>query len=148
MRDLAEWTLLTIENRDVGIFNATGPAKPLTMKDMLEACKQASGSDATFTWADAAFLEKHDVRAWMDMPVWVPPTGEMAGMSAVSNARAVAGTEVPPHRGHRPRHPRLVQGAAPGAPGGAAEARRPPPEREREVLAAWHQQQAGAAPAP
>ncbi|HEY0093963.1 MAG TPA: SDR family oxidoreductase, partial [Archangium sp.] len=54
VRDLAEWTLLALENRDVGVFNATGPTQPLTVGEMLEACKQAGQSDATFTWADAA----------------------------------------------------------------------------------------------
>ncbi|HZI10387.1 MAG TPA: SDR family oxidoreductase [Myxococcus sp.] len=149
VRDLAEWTIRTLENRDVGTFNAAGPARPLTMREVLEACKQASGSNATFTWADAAFLEKHKVRPWMDMPVWVPAEGEMAGMSAVSNARAVA-------RGLKFRP--VVDTARDtltwfnGLPAERQTELRKraglPPEREREVLAAWHQQRAGAAPAP
>ncbi len=28
-RDLAEWTIRMVENRETGIYNATGPAKPL-----------------------------------------------------------------------------------------------------------------------
>ena len=55
----------------------------------LEACKQVARSDATFTWVDADFLEKHDVHAWSDMPAWVPNAGETAGFAKVSNARAI-----------------------------------------------------------
>src|SRR5216684_2027839 len=29
-RDLAEWTIRTVENRETGIYNATGPVRPLT----------------------------------------------------------------------------------------------------------------------
>jgi 2'-hydroxyisoflavone reductase len=151
VRDLAEWTILTLENRDVGTFNATGPARPLTMKELLEACKQASQSNATFTWADAAFLEKHNVRAWMDMPVWVTPGGEMAGMSAVSNARAVArGLKFRPAVDTARDTLTWFNGLPPERQAELRKRAGLPPEREREVLAAWHQQQsgAGAAPAP
>ena len=148
VRDLAEWTLLTIENREFGTFNATGPAKPLTMRELLEACKQASGSNATFTWADAAFLEKHKVRPWMDLPVWVPAQGEMAGMSSVSNAKAMArGLKFRPV-GDTARDTLTWFNALP--PERQAELRKRaglPAEREREVLAAWHQEQGGAAKA-
>ena len=53
------------------------------------ACKEASRSDASFTWADAEFLEKQGVHAWSDMPAWVPASGETAGFAKVSNARAL-----------------------------------------------------------
>ncbi|MFY0574754.1 NAD-dependent epimerase/dehydratase family protein [Cystobacter fuscus] len=80
VRDLAEWTLHALDNRDFGVFNATGPTRPLTVRELLEACKQASQSDATFTWADAAFLEQQKVSGWSDLPVWVPSTGDSAGV--------------------------------------------------------------------
>ncbi|HEX8433930.1 SDR family oxidoreductase [Archangium sp.] len=148
-RDLAEWALRTIENRDFGTFNATGPAKPLTMKDLLEACEQASGGNATFTWADAAFLEKHNVRAWMDMPVWVTPEGEMAGMSSVSNAKAMArGLKFRPTVDTARDTLAWFNGLPPERQAELQKRAGLTPEREREVLAAWHQQRAGAAPAP
>src|SRR5438067_9772443 len=34
-RDLAEWTIRMAENRATGIYNATGPARPVVMGDML-----------------------------------------------------------------------------------------------------------------
>src|SRR5216110_3124808 len=52
-RDLAEWTIRMAENRDTGIYNATGPAKPLGIEDMLDGMKGALKSDAKFTWLPA-----------------------------------------------------------------------------------------------
>jgi 2'-hydroxyisoflavone reductase len=150
VRDLAEWTILAIENRDLGIFNAVGPASRLTMRELLDACQQASGSNATFTWADTAFLEQQKVRPWMDMPVWIPSGGEMAGMSSVSNARAVArGLKFRPVVDTARDTLTWFNGQTPERQAELRKRAGLPPEREREVLAAWHQQKAGAAtPAP
>jgi 2'-hydroxyisoflavone reductase len=100
VRDLAEWTLKTIEDKTVGVFNATGPANsaPLTIGAMLDACKTASGSDAKFTWADAEFLASQGVQPWGHMPVWIPPAGEMGGMTQTDVSKAVAkGLTFRPH---------------------------------------------------
>src|SRR5438128_5035900 len=45
-RDLAEWTIRMVEKRETGIYNATGPAKPLTIGKMLGEIKTASNSNA------------------------------------------------------------------------------------------------------
>ena len=34
-RDLMEWTIRMIEAKETGVFNATGPEKPLSMGEML-----------------------------------------------------------------------------------------------------------------
>jgi len=85
-RDLAEWTIRTVENRETGIYNATGPAKPLAIGEMLDQIKGALNSTATFTWVPADFLEKQKVEAWSDMPVW---TGEESGMARTNIARSL-----------------------------------------------------------
>jgi 2'-hydroxyisoflavone reductase len=89
-RDIAEWTIRMVENGETGIYNATGPAKPLGMGEMLDGIKGALKSDAKFTWADAAFLEAQKVAPWSDMPVWIPPQGEMGGMGRTSIKKALA----------------------------------------------------------
>jgi 2'-hydroxyisoflavone reductase len=89
-RDIAEWTIRMVENGETGIYNATGPAKPLGMGEMLDGIKGALKSDAKFTFADAAFLEAQKVAPWSDMPVWIPPTGEMGGMGRTSIKKALA----------------------------------------------------------
>ena len=89
-RDLAEWTIRMVENGETGIYNATGPAKPLGMGEMLDGIKAGVKSDTTFTWANAEFLEQQKVAPWSDMPVWVPPHGEMGGMARTSIKKALA----------------------------------------------------------
>src|SRR5262249_26060050 len=61
VRDLAEWCVHLIENNTNGVFNATGPDKALTMLDMVEGCKKGVGSNATFTFIDAAFCKSKEV---------------------------------------------------------------------------------------
>lgn len=90
-RDLAEWTVRMVENRQLGIYNATGPAAPLPMGDLLEACRQASSSDAHFTWVNEAFLLKNQVQPWSQLPLWLPESSpEYAGMQQVSIRKALA----------------------------------------------------------
>ncbi len=138
VRDLAEFIVLAAEKGYRGTYNATSPAEELTMGELLDTCRKVSGSDATFTWADAAFLEEQEVAAWSDMPVWVPLEGEEAGhpfinvMKAVGDgltfrpiSETVRGTldwwaTVDQERKDKPMRSGLT------------------PEREAEVLAAWH----------
>jgi 2'-hydroxyisoflavone reductase len=86
-RDLAEWTVRMAENRETGIYNATGPAKELGIGGMLDGIKTALNSNATFAWADAEFLKQQKVEAWSDMPVWA---GDELGMSRTNISRALA----------------------------------------------------------
>jgi 2'-hydroxyisoflavone reductase len=138
-RDLAEWTIRMAEQGTTGVFNATGPAKTLTIAEMLEGIKAALGSSATFTWLPAKFLETQKVAPWSDMPVWVPATGEDAGAERLSIRRALAkGLTFRPlaetardtlawfKSQPKERQEKLKAGLT--------------PEREAEVLAAWHQE--------
>ena len=86
-RDLAEWTIRIAENRETGIYNATGPAKKLGIGGMLDGIKSALNSNATFTWGEAEFLKQQKVEAWSDMPVWA---GDELGMSRTNISRALA----------------------------------------------------------
>ncbi|HEV7128787.1 MAG TPA: NAD-dependent epimerase/dehydratase family protein, partial [Ktedonobacterales bacterium] len=94
-RDLAEWIVRMVEGGKTGIYNATGPAAPLTMGALLDACCAVSGGDAQLTWADEDFLLARGVEPWSEMPLWIPvktPEGEpdMTGHSAVNCAKAIA----------------------------------------------------------
>src|ERR1700693_1416028 len=86
-RDLAEWTIRMAENRETGIYNATGPAKPLGIGGMLEGIKEAEKSNATFAWVNEEFLTQQKVEAWSDMPVW---TGKESGLARTSIQRALS----------------------------------------------------------
>lgn len=89
VRDLGEWIVKVIEDSTVGAYNAMGPSGGLSIGKLLETCKSVSKSDATFTWADTAFLESMSVAGWSDMPVWLPPKGESAGFCRFKFDKAV-----------------------------------------------------------
>ena len=139
-RDLAEWVIRMAEQGAVGTFNATGPNYKLTMGKMLNEIKAATKSNATFTWADADFLHAQKVRAWSDMPTWVPPRGDSIGFSQINVKKAISkgltyrsigdttnATLEWFHKQTPERQAKLKAGLT--------------PERETAVLAAWHAQQ-------
>jgi 2'-hydroxyisoflavone reductase len=72
VRDLAEWLIRMAENKKAGAYNAHGLPHSLTMGSVLEECKQASASDASFTWVSEDFLLQENVTAWTKMPLWLP----------------------------------------------------------------------------
>lgn len=74
-RDLAEWTLRMTEAGAAGVYNATGPATPLTFGELLEECRRVSRSDARFTWVDEKFLLGAGVEPWSELPLWLPEEG-------------------------------------------------------------------------
>lgn len=138
VRDLAAFVVLCMEQKTTGVFNATSAPGELTMGELLEACKRVSASDATFTWADAKWLETKEVQAWSDMPVWVPLEGDSAGHPFVDVSRAIKAGMV-----YRPIS-ETVRGTLDWWQTEPQERRDAPmkagitAEREAELLAAWH----------
>lgn len=64
--------VLLVEGQRAGIFNAVGPAEPLTMAAMPEACRPEDGVDMRLTWVDEEFLLENGVQPWTEMPLWIP----------------------------------------------------------------------------
>jgi 2'-hydroxyisoflavone reductase len=91
-RDLANWILELAEQRRTGVFNATGPAEPLTMEQLVEAIREETGSDARPIWVDEGSLVERGVEAWSDLPLWLAPgtNPETANFLAVDVSRALA----------------------------------------------------------
>jgi 2'-hydroxyisoflavone reductase len=136
-RDLAEWTIRMAEARKPGIYNATGPTQPLLTAEMLYGIRAVTTGVVDFTWVPAEFLAQHDVRGWGHMPVWVAPRDDNAGFMRVSVARAVADGLT-----YRPLATTAADTIAwfktlPAERQATLQAGLPP-EREKEVLAAWH----------
>lgn len=88
-RDLGAWILDMAEAGRGGVYNATGPDRVLTIRELLETCGEATGSDAEPVWVDAAFLLERGVEPWSDVPLWLPGE-EYEGFVAVSVDRAVS----------------------------------------------------------
>lgn len=90
VRDLAEWMIRVAENRTLGIYNATGPAQPMTMAEMLYGIKGVTTAGAQFTWVPWSFLTEHKVRGWSNMPVVVPETPNNVAFSRRDVRKAIA----------------------------------------------------------
>lgn len=118
VRDLADWMVHCVERRVTGVFNATSTGTP--WGELL------AGADVT--WVTDEFLDEHEVGPWMELPLWLSGP-DFAGMHQTDVGRATA-------RGLRFRPvAETVSGAAGAA---AVEGVGLTPEREAELLAAWH----------
>lgn len=133
VRDIAEWTLRATKEKLRGSYNATGPDYRLTMGEVLETCRQVSGSDAQFTWVGEAFLLEQKVAAYTEMPLWVP--AEYAGFDTFDVSKALqAGLTFRP-LAETVRDTLAWEATRPADwqwRGGLS------PEREAELLQAWH----------
>jgi 2'-hydroxyisoflavone reductase len=118
VRDLAGWMVECLERRVMGVFNATNEG--VAWSSLL--------ADAEVTWVSDTFLQEHEVGPWLELPLWLPGP-EWAGMHQTDVSRAVAaGLRFRPLA-------ETIEGAA-GAD--AVEGVGLTPEREAELLAAWH----------
>ena len=140
-RDLAEWTIRMVENDTAGTFNAAGPASTLTMAEQLHGIRGAfdGNRDVRFTWVPAEFLDAQKVSAWGDMPTWIPRSDpESAGMH-VDNRRAIAaGLTFRPLATTAVDALEWFKSTPADAQSAMLKSAGISPERERDVLAAWH----------
>jgi nucleoside-diphosphate-sugar epimerase len=127
VRDLAAWLLVLAETRTTGTYDAVG--EPVRFGDLLgQVAAGVGATDPRLTWVDSAFLESQQVAPWAgedSLPLWLPRP-EYDGMLAHDPGPAVAA-------GLRLRS---LADTAPGCLDSPVTALTP--EREAEVLAAWH----------
>jgi 2'-hydroxyisoflavone reductase len=120
-----------------GTFDAPGPAGRDTRADLMSACAAATGSKATYTYVEDAWLAAQGVEGWTEVPLWTPAAEApsvfasfadeaiAAGLTWRAMADTVADTWAWQQR----------------VPGGWRASDRAPglaPERERSLLLAWH----------
>jgi 2'-hydroxyisoflavone reductase len=89
VRDIADWIVRCIEEKIVGVYNATGPEKELTMKAMVEEVRKGVASSVSFTWVDSSFLEAQKIGE-NQFPLYAPPTGETAGFHRCNIGRTLS----------------------------------------------------------
>lgn len=136
-RDLSEWMIRLAEMGTTGTYNALGPRTPRLFSELLHGIKAVTTSEATFTWVDADFLAAHQVLPYQEMPVWMPARNGRQGFARFDISRevglgltfrplAVTVRDTLDYYRAQPaeRQEKLRAGIS--------------PEREAEVLAAWH----------
>jgi 2'-hydroxyisoflavone reductase len=134
VRDLAGWTVRMAEEGATGVFNATGPDRSLTMRELFDTCRAVAGSEATPVVVAEDFLLERGVGPWMEVPLWMPDRPEMAGFFAIDCGRAFAAGLT-----FRPLEETVRDTLAwdRGRPADAPRRAGLAPEREAELLAAW-----------
>jgi nucleoside-diphosphate-sugar epimerase len=63
-----------------GAFNLVSRPGHATMATLLEAAIAATGSDARLVWVAPEAIEAAEIAPWTELPVWLPPEGEAAGL--------------------------------------------------------------------
>jgi 2'-hydroxyisoflavone reductase len=89
VRDLASFVIACALETRRGVFNACTPPGFATIGDLIETSRQATGAETRVHWVDAGFLDSAGVLDGRGMPIWLPPSGPMAGAALVSSAPAV-----------------------------------------------------------
>jgi 2'-hydroxyisoflavone reductase len=89
VRDVAHWIVHCLEQSIVGIYNVTGPAKPLSMEAMVSGVRTGTDSQVDFAWIDNDFLDAHGVKEGQ-LPLYAPPSGAEAGLHRCNCSRALA----------------------------------------------------------
>jgi 2'-hydroxyisoflavone reductase len=139
-RDLARFALGAAHAGRGGAFNVVSRRGHATMATLLQACCATAGAPGTrLTWVDPGAVLAAGIEPWTELPIWLPPDHEYAGMHAAGVERAhAAGLRC------RPVHETVadtwawisaLDGPMPFPAGGD-----PPglaPDRERAVLDGW-----------
>jgi 2'-hydroxyisoflavone reductase len=132
-RDQGAWVVRLAENFRPGMFNGIGTGLPFGFEDMLAAIQRAVGpDDSPLTWVDGDWLVEQGVDG-SDLPLWAE--GEHEWTLAGANDRALE-TGLSP----RPLEETVADtlewlqrtGAEPASGWGLS------PQREADLLAAWH----------
>jgi 2'-hydroxyisoflavone reductase len=88
-RDLSEFMIHLIENKTSGTYSAVGPLAELSMAEMLYGIRAVVSNNISFTWVDQQFLEKNEIKPWVEMTAWMPSGGEFDGFFSFENSNAV-----------------------------------------------------------
>ncbi len=88
-RDLGAWLVRLAERGPGGVFNASGPAEPLTLGALLDEANDAIGAGARLVWTDEQRILDAEVQPWMELPLWIPGD-EYSGMQRADIRRALA----------------------------------------------------------
>jgi 2'-hydroxyisoflavone reductase len=90
-RDLANFVLDAALAGHAGPFNVVSRRGHATIRSLLETCQAVAGApDARLTWVDPDAVIAAGIEPWTELPIWLPPDSEFAGMHAANVERALA----------------------------------------------------------
>lgn len=141
VRDLANFVVDSLEQKITGIYNMVTPPGSYSMGEFMADCQAVAASDTSLTWVDLPFIEANGLTTGGELPIWAPMSGDTRSDAIVNGDRSFAkGMKTrPPRETIRdildwwptlPEDRRNDLRAGMGA------------EREIELLAAWHDQNA------
>lgn len=127
-RDLADFTLRRVEARDTLVYNATGPATPLTWGELFVETRRVCNVETQFTWVSESFLDGEQLNP-NDLPMVVPASAQ--GLMRINIDKALAaGLSFRPLA--QTINDTLAWDAQEGTPKAGLS-----PEREAELLQSW-----------
>jgi 2'-hydroxyisoflavone reductase len=134
-RDIARFALALAERGEGGVFNLCAPQDPYRFGELLETAARVVGQrDVSFTWAGADFLVENELDQWEAFPWWVPPSEAAFSRFDASRALAAGLTVTPIETSFRECWEWLNSDEEiANRPDRGLE-----PEREAELLDAWH----------
>ena len=88
VRDLAAFCLTACDGVEGGAYNLVAKPEPIT--NTVEAIRKSEDKSAEPVMVDGAFLTEQECAWWAELPAMVPEEGDYAGMTSVSNEKALA----------------------------------------------------------
>ncbi|MFL6171823.1 MAG: NAD-dependent epimerase/dehydratase family protein [Marmoricola sp.] len=89
-RDLAAFMIGAAEAATTGVLDTVSAPGHTTIGELLEECVTATGADADLVWLTPEEVEAAGVGGWTDLPIWVPPSGELIGLHEGDSSAARA----------------------------------------------------------
>ena len=148
VRDLADFIARCVADGTTGTYTCNGPAKRQMMRELVGACDKAAAElvpdrpKTSLTWVPTAFLEEQQVAPWGDLPVWIPFDAENKGFHTMKLDKAIA-KGLTFRSALDTAHDTLAWWNALPEDRRAKLKAGLTPEREAEVLAAWHAREGG-----
>ena len=101
-RDLADWLVHAAGAPDSptavsGPYNLVAPVGSGTMRDLLTAAVQVTGSGAELVWTSPETILAAGITPWLDLPIWMPPGEDHDAVHETDVRRALgAGLRIRP----------------------------------------------------
>jgi nucleoside-diphosphate-sugar epimerase len=89
-RDLAAWLLNAATGAVSGPVNVVSRPGHTTMRRLLQAAVAVTGADAELVWVDPDVIQAAGIDRWTELPGWIPPGDDYAGLHSTNVERAHA----------------------------------------------------------